>query len=167
MERDLKLGHPYRDSLSGLVGRLTSRHDMLDGATQYGIQPFSEDGKEVKEGKVLDWHTLVAIEDASIPPVTCIDSFKDGIELGDTVCDIIQPRNQGVVVERSTFLNGCVYYNVILQSWLHIPQDTVEPRMFRSATRLRVVKRASETAPEDVLPTPGKGGPMRAMQSPR
>lgn len=113
MTQPIKLGNIVRDVASGFSGMATMKVEMLDGSTQYGIQP------KVKAGEDAD----MKLPDAILVDVQVLEFVEDGIAaqvpahpqtpliLGQQVKDEITGL-KGMIIDRIFHLNGCVHYTV-------------------------------------------------------
>lgn len=105
----LQLGVIARDLVSGLTGTASAKVEMLNGNVQWNVMPKG-DGLELKGGNCVDFHMLEVIgkgvaDKVPVPP-------SSDIMLGNEVEDLVTGF-KGTVTERTTFLNGCVYFHVV------------------------------------------------------
>lgn len=129
------LGMLGRDRVTGLEGILTVRVNMLSGNEQFNIQPRCDPGAaSIPEGQSVDVHMIEVIGLGVSENLTPIAESE--ILLGQKVQDIVSGFT-GVVTEKLTFLNGCVYFSVLPK----IPQvdnEKVKIELFEHK-RLRVI----------------------------
>lgn len=108
----LALGQKMRDRVSGFEGIAEIRADFMTGNTQYTLTTKEAKGEDSKS-RAFD---VFQLEAASVKPV--IDAIAPpadtGIELGEKVKDVVT-QIEGVATIKNTFLNGCVYYTVVLE----------------------------------------------------
>jgi hypothetical protein len=109
--KPLVLGCDAIDTATGCKGRLTIRYDQFNGNIMWALQPMVPKGKnEIPEAYFIDHFTLRRTGDGvsgSVPPID--DTVT--IQIGDKVEDILT-HYQGVVMEKCTYLNGCVRFSV-------------------------------------------------------
>lgn len=110
--KPLTLGCIARDRTTGIEGVLVNRNELFGGTIQYGVQlpsaakgdtpPTSyPDAFNIDEGQL----EFVKNKIDATPPVHTL------IDVGNTVEDKISGFT-GIVISKTTFLNGCVYVNV-------------------------------------------------------
>lgn len=64
----IKLGDKARDTITGLIGTVVSRHEYLNGCVRLSLQPHEvKDGKPV-ESSAFDIETLEQLESAEDAP---------------------------------------------------------------------------------------------------
>lgn len=106
---DIKLGMKVREPSCGLIGITTMRTEMLSGCVQYAIQPEG-DGKSSPDAVFYDDLILEYVDagvSARIKPADPKATLRVGEEARDTVTGF-----KGILIERTTHLNGCVTYTV-------------------------------------------------------
>lgn len=154
------LGQVVQDLTTGFKGIATSRSELFNGNVQFGVQPRVKDGaEEIQSAFQLDHH-LLEVLDSGISTRRSDPAHTD-IRVGDQVEDTVTGVT-GTATTKTTFLNGCVYFEV-------------QPRKGRLASaapgvsfiphsRLRVVKVGD--LPERKTDEPASGGPMsRVMRA--
>jgi hypothetical protein len=104
------LGMTVKDPVTGLQGITTARLELLSGSIQYTIQPPVKPDGEVPDGHSVDFNLLQVIDPGVSGGVTAEDPTVD-IKLGDLVTDLVTGVT-GLAIEKSVFLNGCVYFSV-------------------------------------------------------
>lgn len=172
----LQLGVQVRDLVSGLTGIANAKIEMLNGNVQWNVMPKG-DGAELKIGNCIDWHMLEVIGEGVSKKVPV--PAPSNILLGSTVVDQVT-KFKGTITERTTFINGCVYYHVAgrasflgrLLGGLSYPEG-----ILLEHKRLKVLKKPAmavavfavqpEKAPPEtpkVAPKPrATGGPTRSI----
>lgn len=106
---EIKLGQRCRDRITGFTGIATSKNEQFGGAPQYCLQP-PKDEKEsfIPDGKVIDSPQLVFVDDGvsdSTAPADGSVTLVVGVRAKDRVSGL-----SGILTEKVTFLNGCVYF---------------------------------------------------------
>ena len=178
------LGHKVRDKLTGFTGFCISAHDTFTGMIQYALAPEckAEEPSNMPTVKLLDYHTLEHLVPVPLSAVTgSLDAYHVPMEpaedawldIGALVRDRILPKNEGIITERIVSLNGCVYYNVILQKTAN-KTDELEPKLLDSYRRFEVIgaglsqqakaQEKKDTTTDDGKPKMQKpGGPSRDL----
>lgn len=165
---DIRLGMEVFDRASKLRGLVITRADMFNGNTQFAIMAQG-DGSEIKEGTFVDWHAIGIIGKGIsdiLPPVAT--DVKVG--LGEKVKDRVSGL-QGMVIERITFQNGCVYLNVQPPVDKKKPDAGMPKAVLFDHMRLIGIDKgishempAAISRPDIAAPKPkSTGGPMRRM----
>jgi hypothetical protein len=190
MTSEGRLGVMARDVVTGLEGIVACKTEMLNGNVQLGIQPKGK-GDKIEEAHFIDWHTLEVIGEGIADKVPPIDRSPT-IKLGQRVFDRVSGMT-GIAVERTTFLNGCVYFAVQgpyrkeqllgdLSQPVRFPHQRLES--YRTlgeliAALLRALLPAPQARQEPALPAPREepiarpayqrppGGPSRSTRSMR
>jgi hypothetical protein len=106
---DIRLGMVVRDPGTGLTGIASLKAELMSGSIQYAVQPEG-DGKTMPEAMFCDDFLLeyVGIGVSKRTPTPDENAtFRLGEELKDTVTGF-----QGIAIDRTTYLNGCVHYTV-------------------------------------------------------
>ena len=155
---NVKLGCIAVELSSGVEGTVVSMNQTFNGNTQYAIQP-----KAGKDNKLPDaWNfdaALVKYKAEGVSAQATPPQATD-INVGDEVEDIIS-GHKGIATTKTTFLNGCVYFDVVKRS--NEAKKIESTAMFLSCTRLK--KTATKTlAP--IVPKGEKttGGPSTRAQ---
>lgn len=155
------LGMKVRDVTSGFAGYVTAIIERIDGMAQLGVQPEMKKGDNVfPKATYIDPVVLevtgIGIAKKLQPRDTTVTlNLSDKAE--DTVTGLV-----GIVTERVTFLNGCVF---LLVTGRREDRKDEAPSSFASHTRFRLVT-PSESKP--VIEEPAKappGGPTRDVRS--
>jgi len=112
-----QLGNTVIDITSGLKGIAWQYIEMISGTVQLSIQPRLPDDAPVASptepippGLSVDIALLDYINDGAVDRVT--PAKPEVIALGNEVEDLTTGI-RGIAVKRVTFINGCVYYNII------------------------------------------------------
>lgn len=157
---EITLGCIAVEQSSNVEGTVVSKNETFNGNTQYAIQP-----KAGKDNKLPDaWNFDAAlvkykskgISDQATPPQAT------DIQVGDEVEDIIS-GHKGIASSKTTFLNGCIFFNV--ESKGNALKKIDANVMFLSCVRLKKVSKATlkPLVPKGEKPT---GGPAtRAMRA--
>lgn len=107
-----RLGIEIRDPMSALKGFASARMEMINGNIQYAIQPrpAKGDSDKVMDAHFVDYHLL---EQIGIGYSDRLPDEDDTVtaKLGDYLIDTVSGF-KGVAVEKWTFANGCVYFNL-------------------------------------------------------
>lgn len=178
MAKVITLGATVKDVLTGLVGVVSSRTDMITGTTQYAVTPpLRADGK-YDDGRMIDSDLLTVTAPVS-KDVKVQPAELSTIVLGQAV------KNKsdgfvGIAEERTTFISGCVYYSVRAKgakgergSVAFLPQKllTVTGNGILTAAQVKEglakLKEGDAEAANTFLPkaTARTGGPSRPMHA--
>jgi len=164
----LALGVTARDKVTGLLGIVAHKAEMLTGNIQWAIQPRG-DGEKVPDAMMVDFHLLEVLDEGVsklLPPVD--DTVT--VRLGEEVEDILTGL-KGVPIDKITFMNGCVYFWVqpkMDKKTSKIPESKMVPH-----SRLKTVGAGlskPDVPPPAAAAPPAKrppGGPMRRAPSMR
>lgn len=106
----IPLGSRVRCVLSGLTGIAATETLQINGNIRYDVQPKSEDGKSMPEAWVIDVQSLEVVDAGISERATAPRAHT--FNTGDKVIDQIT-GHEGIVTELVTFLNGCVFANVV------------------------------------------------------
>lgn len=112
MSNAIKLGNYVRDQVTGLEGYAYQMFTKLNGTVQFAIQPVCKDNV-LPDPVFVDVFTLVYVNDGVANIVPAID--KHFIEFGEHVVDVAS-KQHGIVTGKVIYLNGCVYYEVTVES---------------------------------------------------
>lgn len=165
---EIRLGETRIDFASGFSGLVVARVDSMSGNVQFCLQPRGG-GENLPDAHFVDYHLLSKVDDGIADKLPKIDESAV-IRLGEEVQDVISGV-KGIVIERFTFQNGCVYFSVQPKA------DKKTPNLLPEAVRYphkrlkvigrgltpKVEKKAVEEAPKRAAP----GGPSRNMKSMR
>jgi len=105
---ELKLGQQMRDKVSGFAGIATTETEFMTGNVQFSLQPPAG-GIFGAAAQSFDVHQL---EYAGVGTNVVQAPADTGIELGFKVKDIVSGVS-GIATQKTTFLNGCIYYAVV------------------------------------------------------
>lgn len=164
----LQLGVVARDLVTGLTGTASAKVEMLNGNVQWNIIPKG-DGAEAKSGNCIDWHMLEVI-DKGVSAKVPVPPSSD-IMLGNEVEDLVTGF-KGTATERTTFLNGCVYFHVTpkAKKGEEYPSGILlehkRLKFVGKGVALTVAVQPQVASPEapKVAPKPrGTGGPTRSL----
>lgn len=106
---DIRLGMVVKDPASGLTGIVNMQAQLISGSVQYAIMPQG-DGKTIPETHFIDDFMLEYVGEgvSKRTPAPDINArHRLGEELQDTITGF-----KGIAIERVTYLNGCVHYNL-------------------------------------------------------
>lgn len=106
---ETRLGVMARDIVTGFEGIVSAKIEMLTGNVQYAIQPKGKADTMV-DARGMDFHLLEEIGPGvadKLPAIDATATIKVGQKVRDTVSGLI-----GVTIDKTTFQNGCVYFNV-------------------------------------------------------
>lgn len=166
------LGNTVRDVTTGFTGTATQLVEMMSGTVQLAVQPKMDAGKAFMEANdgappalSIDIHQLdvvdAGIADRVITPVASL------ITLGNEVEDIVTGFI-GTAISRNTFLNGCVYYNVMpRQTKKQREEGTMPESTFLPVQRLKLLAPALAAQVAQTMTTPAAkrpGGPTTRAQ---
>lgn len=167
-DKSIRLGITVRDLISGFTGIIASKVELMNGNVQYAIQPkLTSEAKpgEYPDSVQIDFHTLDYVDDGLADRVTAPGATT--INLGDKVIDTVT-NLVGIAVNRVTFMNGCIYYNVQqpAEKDKHTGLITVPERQFVMQSCLETVKPLVVTPPAPTASTGGRvpGGPATKAQ---
>lgn len=110
----VKLGQTVRDLVTGFTGVATSRLDHLNGNVQYAVMPKQKEGENTfPEAVYLDHHMLEVLDDGVSAKVTKAVALPLtlqtlGVEVRDRITGFV-----GITTQKSTYMNGCVSFDVI------------------------------------------------------
>lgn len=157
---EIKLGSTVIDLQSGYEGTATARVELFSGNVQYTVTPKAKKGSEKFPEQVnFDANTLKVkgkgISDLAQEPQ------PTSINIGDEV-ECILSGFKGVASMKSTFMNGCVYFDVLKPE--NAAKKAAAESMFISSTRLKVVK-AKKVTPIKASPKAPGGPNTRAMRA--
>lgn len=151
----IKIGNKVRCLMTGLTGIASQHVRLLAGTTQWAVQPQMKEGdKEVPGAVNIDEQSLEFIDDGihdrahpEDPSVT--------IQLGNKVRDLIT-GDEGFATVRTTFVNGCVYFDVIGTVKNKDGQNLIH---FLDHKRLKFLHKGQAVSIGD-SPVKSTGGPM-------
>ncbi len=114
----IKLGNIVRDSATGFEGIANIKVEMIDGSTQYALQPRvkvddkGEGEMKMPEGYLIDVQLLEYVGEGVAGKLKPHPQtpFILGEEVKDTVTGF-----KGIVIDRVFHLNGCVHLTVVPQ----------------------------------------------------
>lgn len=157
---DIKLGSIIVDLQSGYEGTATARVELFSGNVQYTVTPSVKKGCEKFPEQVNFDAATVKLKGKGISALAQ-EPQPTGIAIGDEV-ECILSGFKGVASMKSTFMNGCVYFDVTK------PENATKKRpaesMFISSTRLKLVKAKKVTPIKASVKAPG-GPSTRAMRA--
>lgn len=107
--KPIPLGHFVECVVSGVKGLATSMTERLGGNVQYAVQPKSPDGVAYPDAFNIDEQSLKVTgpgPQIAAKPREC--QIKVGAGARDRVSDY-----SGIAVAKTTYLNGCVSYEVV------------------------------------------------------
>jgi hypothetical protein len=156
---EIKIGCVVADITSGFEGTVTARNELFNGNVQFSVQPKAIKGAEkLPEAYSIDAVSLKlkgkGVSDNALAPQAT------DIKVGDEVEDIIS-GHKGIAATKTTFLNGCVYFDVIKPA--NEAKKTESTAMFLSCVRLKktAAKTVTPIVPKGEKPT---GGPSTRAQ---
>lgn len=168
IDKSIRLGITVRDLSTGFTGIIASKVELMNGNVQYAVQPkLSSEAKpgEFPDSMNIDFHTLDYVDAGLSDRVT--NPGPVTINLGDKVRDTVTGA-EGITVNRITFMNGCIYYNV--QQPAEKDKQTglivVPERLFVMQACLETIKPLVVTLPAPKVSTGGRvpGGPATRAQ---
>lgn len=118
--QEIRLGCNVIDNVTGLTGIVTQIRTTLSGCRQVGIQPKG-DGSKVIEAVLIDEHLVAVVDEGISAQVPECESTT--ISVGDKVQDIISNR-VGIVVATVSFINGCLFLEVVSKEKKKAPSRT-------------------------------------------
>lgn len=131
-DQQITIGCIAVDLATGFEGTVTSRNDLFNGSVQYAVQPKAVPGSEkLPESYSFDEIGL-RFKDKGISELAVEPQATD-IQVGDKVEDVIS-GHRGVVTTKVTFLNGCVFFEVVKKG--DEAKKIESSTMFVSASRL-------------------------------
>jgi len=158
---EIKLGCIAIDQASGFEGTVISKLEAFNGNVQYGLQPkAAKSADKLPEAWNFD-AALVKFKAKGISEQATTPQATD-IQIGDEVEDIIS-GHKGIASSKTTFLNGCVYFDVVKPA--NDAKKIESTAMFISCVRLKKVSKTplKPLVPKNEKPT---GGPAtRAMRA--
>jgi hypothetical protein len=170
-----KLGNIVRDITTGFTGMATQYVEMSSGTVQLAVQPQLPDGATntgdalaIPAALSIDLPQLDFVADGAADRV--LPAAPQTIALGNEVEDMVSGL-RGIVVTRTTFINGCVYYNVQpKQTAKQKEEGTFTDSAFLPSQRLEIKGDgiARKIAPATAAPVSERpGGPTTRAQRPR
>lgn len=108
-----KLGMKLRDTITGYAGIATCYIESPYNMPRYGLQPAIKDDGTLPDAYTFDDSDLEILEAGKVfiePKV--INSFQKTFNFGDKVTDTLS-KFTGKIVNKKTFLSGCVHYMVV------------------------------------------------------
>jgi hypothetical protein len=158
---EIKLGSLVTDLQSGYEGTATARIELFSGNIQYTITPKAAKGSEKFPEQVNFDAVTLKVKGKGISDLTQ-EPQPVGIAIGDEV-QCILTGFKGVASMKSTFMNGCVYFDVLKPEGA-LKKDGNAESMFISSTRLKLVKAKKVTPIKASIKAPG-GPNTRAMRA--
>jgi hypothetical protein len=108
----IALGCFARDVVTGFQGIIIQKMEKYNGNVMYALQAEMKDGEDkYPEAMFIDDLMLNFVHEGVMDRVTPV-MVESGIVLGDMVEDIATGF-KGIALEKSTFLNGCVFFAVV------------------------------------------------------
>lgn len=157
---EIKLGSIIVDLQSGYEGTATARVELFSGNVQYTVTPSVKKGCEKFPEQVNFDAATVKLKGKGISALAQ-EPQPTGIAIGDEV-ECILSGFKGIASMKSTFMNGCVYFDVTK------PENATKKQpaesMFISSTRLKLVKAKKVTPIKASVKAPG-GPSTRAMRA--
>jgi hypothetical protein len=136
---EITIGCVVTDITSGFEGTITARNDLFNGNVQYSVQPKAIKGAErLPEAYSIDAVSL-KFKNKGVSANAIAPQATD-IKVGDEVQDIIS-GHKGIATTKTTFLNGCVYFDVTKPA--NEAKKVESTAMFLSCARLK--KTAAKT----------------------
>lgn len=108
LSADSRLGLLVRDSASGFEGVTTIKIEQMNGNVQFAVQPKGAADKMI-DANCLDFHLLEEVGPGLSNRAT--KAVHASLKLGERAYDHVSGY-AGVVVEKWTFLNGCIYFSI-------------------------------------------------------
>ena len=169
-----KLGNIVRDITTGFTGTAVQFVEMLSGSVQLVVQPQLPEGatntgdtQAIPAALSIDLPQLDFVADGIADRV--VKPAEQTIVLGNEVEDIVTGL-VGITVQRTAFINGCVYYNVQpKQTAKQKEEGTFSDTGFVASQRLEVRGGgvAAKMAPAIAAPAATRpGGPTTRAQRP-
>lgn len=148
----LKLGQVMRDKVSKFTGIADVQIEFLTGNVQYSLAPQFDPTQERAQSaaKAFDAFQLEYVGEG----VDSIESTYDGVKLGEKVKDIVTGI-VGIPTMKSTFLNGCVYFDVAIET----KEAKDSSSMFFDGLRLKRVSAGVTEQIKKAVPAVKTGGP--------
>jgi hypothetical protein len=133
----IKLGHRVRDALTGFEGIAQTKIEFLTGNVQYGVQPQCKpDSTDLPNAIGMDYHTLEVVDEGishlAVAPVGT--DIQLGWKVRDKATGFV-----GIAVQKHTFFNGCIYFQVIPPLKKDALINENSPMSFIEAARLEKV----------------------------
>lgn len=163
MTQEVRIGCTARDIVTGFVGTVARRQELLNGNVQYCLQPKCSDNGSLPDALSFDYQTVEYVDDGVshmrvIPGET---SIKLGMKVRDKASGF-----EGVATMKTTFLNGCIYFDVVPRIKDGQLLNEVPNPSFLSQERLEPVELPVPEKPLAV-PRTGTGGPINKPQRAR
>lgn len=159
--QDIALGSVVTDLASGLEGTAVARSDLFNGNVQYIVQPKAFKGADkLPEQWSMDSLTL-KVKGKGISAQAVTPQHTD-LQVGDEVQDIIS-GHKGVATAKTTYINGCVYFDVVKPS--NEAKKIESTSMYLSCTRLTKVGKKRITPIVSAAEKPTGGPSTRAMRA--
>ena len=106
----IPLGSTVRCVITGVVGTATGQAEQINGNVRYDVQPKSEDGRSMPEAWAVDLQSLEVVDAGISERATAprAHDFKAGQKVRDQITG-----HEGVITDICTYINGCVFANVV------------------------------------------------------
>lgn len=151
----IKLGSTCTDKATGYTGVAVSKVELLNGNVQYAIVPKAKpDSGDYPAGINLDADQLAVVDEGISADAKCAASTD--LKVGEKVKDLVTGMS-GIIIHKTTFLNGCVYFTVSVKD---VKKDPTE--LFLPVERVeRVSSGILPKLTKAKKPTGGPSVPMR------
>jgi hypothetical protein len=151
---EIKLGQTVEDAVSGFRGIAHQMRQTLNGNVQFAVQPKVKEGEVALPDSVyFDRHMLNVIDDGVSGRVTATTHVD--IPLGTRVRDVATGL-EGIATARHTFINGCVFYDVMPKKKTEM-FDANPDAQFIDSVRLEIVRSQPKVPLQ--IPQTRTGGP--------
>ena len=161
MSSQITIGCVVIDLATGFEGTVTARNELFNGNLQFAVQPKATKSSE----KLPDSFSFDAIslkfKDKGISEHAIKPQATD-IEVGDEVEDIIS-GHKGIAIMKATFLNGCIYFDVVKKG--DEAEKIESSSMFLSASRLKRITSKAVTPISTAGQKPTGGPTTRALRA--
>jgi hypothetical protein len=157
---EIIIGCIATDISSGFEGTVVSRNELFNGNVQFSVQPKAIKGAEkLPEAYSIDAASL-KFKSKGVSANAITPQITD-VQVGDEVEDIISGHT-GIATTKTTFLNGCVYFDVVKKG--NDAKKIESTAMFLSCTRLKKTKAKTLAPITTVKGAKPTGGPSTRAQ---
>lgn len=111
----IALGNIIRDRATGFQGVAIMKAEMIDGSTQFALQPKSKLGDDGESSVPQAWFVdvqLCEFVEVGVGGLLSKPHPETPFILGEEVEDLAT-KHRGIATERIFHINGCVHYTVV------------------------------------------------------
>lgn len=153
------LGFKVKDTISGFTGVVVSKHRRLGNYDQFGVQPMVDKKKPGEHPDPISFDGGQLKKIGLRPVVKPVEPPK---ELSATIGDLVEDAVtgvRGVLMDITTFLNGCVYFSVQMKG-----KDGETPPKHTFGEHFRFKKVGEVISTVTAVEKKPRGGPTRIAE---